>query len=356
MSIVVDPPFGFVGPENAVIGDSFRSPEAASAGFEEVATRLRGKPKNVSLKHIGAANLSDTRWRAELATAPRWLWWNILSLDAPLVACVWAEMFARCAGIRVPASEFGALFLSVWLIYTVDRLLDGKNAENERRVGAFGGALRQRHIFHVVHKKAIAYAAVAAALCAALLAFQQLNADTFAAGFAMLCVVAAYMAWIHAGRAWKIGVAPKEFAVGMLFAAGASLPVWSRFVRRNFDAMGWRLAAAVVLFGVVCWLNCVAIDAWERLCAAGRPRRGIFCASPRVLSLACGIVVLAVAAAIAGGGRGFLALMGSVACSAVLIAILDLMRERLSVEALRVFVDLTLVVPAVAATVVPFSR
>jgi hypothetical protein len=361
MSIVADRAIGLVGPGSAVIGGSFRGAEATSADFDEVATRLHGKSRSPGSKTFFLTNLSDAHWRGELAAAPWWLWWNILSLDAPLVACVWAEMFAWCAGIRVPASELGALFLSVWLIYTVDRLLDSKSAEDERQVGAFGGAfgsaLRQRHIFHAVHRKGIACAAVAAAVCAGLLALRQLNAGTFAAGFVMLCVVGGYMAWIHAGKVWKIGVARKEFAVGMIFAAGASLPVRSRFAWSTFDAMGAQLLEAVVLFGAVCWLNCVAIDAWERPRDDGDARRGILHASRWVLILACGIVACGVAAMIAGGaGRGFLALAANVACSAVLIAILDLMRERLSAESLRVFVDLALIVPAVAAMVVPFSR
>ncbi len=347
MSIVVDPAFGFVGPGSPVVGGTFRETGVTSTGFEEVATRLRGKSKN-----LGDVQ-RDLQWRAELASAPWWLWWNVLSLDAPLVACVWAEMFARCAGMRVPESELGALFLSVWLIYTLDRLLDGKNAEDERLVGAFGGALRQRHIFHVVYRKSIACAAVVVAVCAALLVFGQMNAVTFAAGLVMLCAVGGYMAWIHAGKAWKIGVAPKEFAVGMIFAAGASLPVWSRF-----EAMGLRLVTAVILFGAVCWLNCVAIDSWEKpqhfARFAGRWLK--LRASRRVMVLSCAIAACGVTASILDSGQGFSALAGAIACSAGLIAVLDSTRERLSAEALRVFVDLALVAPAVVAMVIPFSR
>ena len=343
MSIVVDPAFGFVGPSGTALVRSFKATEIEQASFGDVSARLRGKSEN----------LSDVRWRAELAAAPWWLWWNILSLDAPLVACVWAEVFARCAGIRVPEGELATLFLSVWLIYTIDRLLDGRNADGEGMVGAFGGALRQRHIFHVVYRKLIAWVALAAAMCAGIFVIQQMNAGTFAAGFAMLCLVGAYMAWIHAGKAWKIGIAPKEFAVGMIFAVGASLPVWSRF-----EAMGLPILTAVVLFGVLCWLNCVAIDRWERPrdITHLQSRQRISCAISRVSVLACGIIVCACLAGIVDGGHGFMALTGAIACGAAAIAILDLNRDRLSAEGLRVLVDLALVIPPMAAMVVPFSR
>ena len=74
------------------------------------------------------------------SAAPWWLWWNLLSLDAPAVAIVWAALFARASGAKLQASEAIALVLSVWVIYTSDRLLDGWTARN--RAG-----LQFRHLF-----------------------------------------------------------------------------------------------------------------------------------------------------------------------------------------------------------------
>ena len=66
--------------------------------------------------------------RAEFAATPWWLWWNVLSLDAPMVAVAWALVFAKSASVVLPGAEVAALGLVVWLIYTVDRLLDGHAA------------------------------------------------------------------------------------------------------------------------------------------------------------------------------------------------------------------------------------
>jgi hypothetical protein len=117
---------------------------------------------------VGAAELVDARngerASGELASgelaAPWWLWWNILSFDAPMVAVAWALVFAKSAGVALPAAEIAALGLVVWLIYTVDRLLDGQWAvvavsprtfASTDEAQAFGPPLRQRHVFHRVH-------------------------------------------------------------------------------------------------------------------------------------------------------------------------------------------------------------
>ena len=69
---------------------------------------------------------------------PLWLWPNLLSLDAPLVALVWQDFAAHSFGhpLRLPARI--VLALTVWAIYVVDRLLDEESAtlgELEAQVG-----------------------------------------------------------------------------------------------------------------------------------------------------------------------------------------------------------------------------
>ena len=64
--------------------------------------------------------------RAESASEPAriWLWPNLLSLDAPLVAVVWQVMFARCFQVPVDTVAAALLLLTVWLVYSADRTLD----------------------------------------------------------------------------------------------------------------------------------------------------------------------------------------------------------------------------------------
>ena len=68
-----------------------------------------------------------TRRHNESVRPQFWLWPNLLSLDAPLVAVLWQTLFLRC--LRAPVRWLPALllFLTVWLIYVADRLLDARN-------------------------------------------------------------------------------------------------------------------------------------------------------------------------------------------------------------------------------------
>src|SRR3954470_10299451 len=56
---------------------------------------------------------------------PWWLWLNVLSLDAPLVAVLWQAALAKVHHLAVMPGLHISLFLAVWLIYLVDRVLDG---------------------------------------------------------------------------------------------------------------------------------------------------------------------------------------------------------------------------------------
>src|SRR3982751_3419994 len=57
------------------------------------------------------------------------MWPNLLSLDAPVVAVLWQSLFARCFQVPFDASAALLLLLTVWLIYTADRMLDSQKGE-----------------------------------------------------------------------------------------------------------------------------------------------------------------------------------------------------------------------------------
>jgi hypothetical protein len=123
------------------------------------------------------------------------------------------------------------------------------------------------------------------------------------------------------------------------------LPAWSRMAERR-----WELLLLTVLFAAVCTLNCVAIEEWESLrererASGGRSLR------PRSFGSGKFAVALAICAALLTPVvrlRGdFSAIGAAIAVSALLILILDLMRERISADALRVLVDVALLAPAI---------
>jgi hypothetical protein len=317
------------------------------------------------------ADQTAPRSKGEIALGrlamPWWLWWNVLSLDAPTVAVAWALAFAKSAGVRIPGAEIAALGLVVWLIYTVDRLLDGqpvaKMAGGASLVlgdgaGAFGSPLRQRHVFHRIHARAIGCAAAAVAVLAAILVGSRVREGLLEWAVPLGLILVLYMAWVHLGRGSVLRSLPKEAAVGAIFAAGVALPAWSRLVGR-----GWEFLLLAILFAAVCTLNCVAIEEWERVrgcdrdggCVANGVATGVANGSdPAARNFVSGdfAAALAICAALLTPVvrlRGeFSAIGAAIAASALLILMLDLMRERISAEALRVLVDLALLVPAIA--------
>src|SRR5580658_6918484 len=55
---------------------------------------------------------------------PVWLWFNLLSLDAPVIALVWQDFLSRCYPTALNPIGRCVLGLTVWAIYLADRLLD----------------------------------------------------------------------------------------------------------------------------------------------------------------------------------------------------------------------------------------
>ena len=290
--------------------------------------------------------------RAEFAAAPWWLWWNILSLDAPMVGIGWALAFARCAGVAVTGAEITALGLVVWLIYTVDRLLDGRTSAMQGDAGAFGSPLQQRHFFHRSHARAIAWVAAGVGAFTAMLVFTQIGGQILKPAVPVGVVLVLYMAWVHLGRGRILAGLPKEVAVGGIFAAGVVLPAWSRLGARR-----WEFLVLAALFAAVCTLNCVAIEEWERgrdrnLSVAGLRQSAMVGFGLGSGKFAAMLAVCATLLAPVVRLRGeFSAIGAAIAVSAVLILLLDLMRERISADALRVLVDVALLAPALVVLV-----
>jgi hypothetical protein len=288
--------------------------------------------------------------RGELAGAPWWLWWNVLSLDAPMVAVAWALVFAKCAGVTVPGAEIVALGLVVWLIYTVDRLLDGRTASGRGGAGAFGSPSRQRHFFHRVYGRTITWVAAGVGAFTAGVVFTLVGAQILKLAVPLGLILVLYMAWVHLGRGRILVRLPKEVAVGGIFAAGAALPAWSRLGARR-----WEFFVLAALFAAVCMLNCVAIEKWEhgrdgreRSLSIADLRQSAaagFGFGPGRFATALAVCATLMAPVVRLRGE-FSAIGAAIAVSALLILLLDLMRERISADALRVLVDVALLAPA----------
>lgn len=238
-----------------------------------------------------------------------WMWPNLLSLDAPAVALVWQILFARCFQVPVDALASLLLVLTVWLIYAADHTLDAWK----------GRSTAPRHEFHRRHWRLLFPIWMTVLVLTAWLAVVRLSAGVFWRGGILLAGVGLHFAVVHAGRRrW-----PKEAAVAILFALGASLVAWGR-VRTPADG------AAILLFSGLCWMNCIAIQKWESDGLDWSP-----CTAAMVLACGSGVLLYA--------DRPILG--GAELASAAAFVLLDRVRPKLSADAVRVLADVALLSP-----------
>ncbi len=232
----------------------------------------------------------------------------MLSLDAPIVAVLWQLLFARCFHAELTPVAAALLVLAVWLIYAADRVFDAR-----------GESKLPRHEFYRRNWRVVVPVWAAVLSIAGWLAWTQLSAALFERGLILLGAVAFYFVLVHFAplRHW-----PKEAVVAILFALGASLAAWGR-VQSAVDV------ASILLFSGLCWINCIAIEKWER--GAHWP---------------VGIAALCVAAiALFALYRDRPILSAAEGASALAFVALDACRKKLSGDALRVLADVALLSP-----------
>ena len=271
------------------------------------------------------------------APAPLRLW-HLASLDAPTVAVAWSLGFAWAAGIRLPVWVPVLLALSTWAVYIGDRLLDTRAALRYADLHS----LRERHFFHWSHRRILAPLALIAASAAAAIIFDLIPAALRECDSALALAALAYFSGVHSFRrlaAWRSPFLTKEFLVGVLFTTGCALPVLFRLHLPNqSNSSLWLLLAVVSFFAAVAWLNCRAIDRWESLVTTSR----IFI-SGTLLGIS-GLLLAVVSASIR---PRVAALLTAGAVSALLLALIDRRRDRLTLLALRAVADLVLLTPLV---------
>ena len=291
-----------------------------------------------------AASANRVPWgtRAESHTIRWWLWWNVLSVDAPAVAVVWAALFAHASGGKLSAAEAAVLVLAVWVIYVSDRLLDGWTAKDR-------AALHDRHRFCERHRLVLAALVAFASGALVWLTTERLPAAEVTAGVKLGVILVLYMAGIHAGRGRIAWVFPKEIVVGLLFACGETLPVWSRSIR-----ICWGACLPWILFGFLCALNCLSIECWENQHRSGKwrqpPHPFVRWANSRLNLMAAALAIAALAACFVRNPNGSsISALLAVCLGALLLVFVNYGRTMLSPAALRVLADAALLVPALLA-------
>lgn len=178
-----------------------------------------------------------------------WVWWHLLSLDAPTVAVVWCWFFAAAFRVSLPPTALVTLALGTWCVYVADRLLDGWRSVDMTD-------LRDRHWFYLRHRRPFVIAWIAAAIPLAYLILFRVRPAVRTDDIVLCLIGIGYFLLIHhrsEGDRFS-----KELFVGFLFSIATAVPTWTRVQ----EGRGL-LLAAIATFGAACWLNCVAIQTWE---------------------------------------------------------------------------------------------
>lgn len=324
------------------------------------------------------------------ASVPWWLWLNVLSLDAPFVAVLWQAALAHCYRVQLLPGARITLFLAVWLIYMVDRVLDSF-------APAVSGRFSARHAFYRRNRRVFSLIVIpAAAVLVALLSFLTIPAAVMLRGASLAFVVVIYLlhfaAWKHraiylAGnfivcatgiallwwlplpRNFQFGVSagllgmfavalnprwhgafrivPKELICGYLFALGCSLTV--SFHTMDFNA--GPLSPDVMLMAVLFALNCVAIACYERETDAATDPNSISQTWPGIVRMYPALLVTFGVFAALIVPRGIhpemMFLTAAVALSTALLAALHVFARRLTPELSRVLADVAVALPIV---------
>lgn len=178
-----------------------------------------------------------------------WLWLNLASLDAPLVALLWQMLLQRSLHAPFHLAASATLAISVWFIYVSDRLLDALRWKS--------GEMAPRHLFYRRHWRSLATAAFAGLLLLSWLC-TQIDPEMRRNGFLLLGAVIGYFLIVHLGPSTLRKFWPKEIVVGLIFSLGTCLPIWTLTPSAHTE-----LLAPALLFAALCTLNCMAIEFWE---------------------------------------------------------------------------------------------
>ena len=269
---------------------------------------------------------------------PFWLLPNLLSLDAPLVAVVWLCLFAKTWGVSYhPGHSYVVLALGVWVLYVADRLLDSALHGDSARCQA-------RHEFHRKHWRMFAVGAGLAAVTALATVLMKSPMAIFSYLIVEGILVVGFFAFAtFTSSAVEDIPYAKNILGGAAFAYGTAMVahvyLYDRGIRdllfsREFQA-----------FAVLCILNISAIDLWEH--ASRNPDPEVQATDE--LSLTLPLTLLAAASlffALRAEQHSSRPFFYAILTGAALLYILNRIRARFSMDALRVLADLALVAPA----------
>ncbi len=269
---------------------------------------------------------------------PWWLFPNLLSLDAPLVAVAWLYVFAKTWRVDYhPWEAYVSLGLAVWVIYVADRLLDASIHAGT------AGRLEARHAFHQKYRKWFVAGASMASVTALYLVVRYMQSPIYHYLLIGAVLVAGFfgLSMLSSQEANEVPHT-KNILAGVTFAFGTAL--MAHHYLPAFGIYEMLVSREFLCFAVLCTLNISAIDLWEHANRA----TDVEAKATDELALTLPLIVL-------GGASLLYALRDSemttrpffyaILTGAALLQVLNRSRARFSIDALRVLADVALILP-----------
>jgi hypothetical protein len=267
---------------------------------------------------------------------PLWLYPNLLSLDAPLVAVVWLHIFGQTWRLGYhPWEAYVALALAVWSIYVGDRLLDVS------LLGGSGGYIEPRHRFHEKHRRILGICVIVALVIGISLVATRMPMTIYRYLLLGGVLVAGFfgLSMLSSQAADEVPHS-KNILAGVTFAFGTAMA--AHLYRWEFGIYEMLISTEFMCFAVLCVLNISAIDLWEH---AGRSADLEIKASDE-LALTLPLTLLGFASlAFAVRDMATRPFFYAILTGAALLYILNRSRSRFSLDALRVLADVSLLAP-----------
>jgi hypothetical protein len=269
---------------------------------------------------------------------PLWLYPNLLSLDAPLVAVAWLYIFSKTWRVDYhPWEAYVTLGLTVWGVYVVDRLLDASLS------GATGGRLQARHAFHRRHRTLFIAGCGIAFFTAAVLVVAYMSLSIYAYLLLGLVIVAGFfgLSMLSSQEAAEVPHT-KNILAGMGFAFGTAMMAHVYLPELGvYKMLGSR---EFVCFAFLCILNISAIDLWEH--AAGSIDLEMSATAELMLTIPLTLLgIVCLYYAVMDHQMATRPFFYAVLTGAALLQILNRIRGRFSMDALRVLADVALLLP-----------
>ncbi len=272
---------------------------------------------------------------------PWWLYPNLLSLDAPIVAVAWLHVFAKTWRLGYhPWWAYLLLGMITWVIYVADRLLDvSMSGPSRDTIGA-------RHDFHNRHRRAFQIAATGVSVIAVVMLVTLMPLAIYTHLMTGAVLVAGFfgLSMLSAQQPDELPLV-KNILAGTTFAFGVA--VTAHVYRNDFDLTALISSREFLCFAVLCLLNISAIDLWRH---AARSHQEEIRASDE-LALMLPLALLAAAAVFCAihdlYARPF---YYAILSGTALLYALNRMRADLCRERLRALADMAMLVPVLVFT------